>query len=66
MVRKLYNYFGYKFDADFEKRMREYLAENPKHKHGTHRYSLEQFGLDRNIVYSSLEIYCKRFGLQGE
>ncbi len=26
--------------------MRCWLAENPQHKHGVHRYSLEQLGLD--------------------
>jgi Sulfotransferase family len=28
-----------------ERRMRAYLAENAQHKHGSHRYTAEQFGL---------------------
>lgn len=62
-VRKLYEHFGYEFNHDFEKRMQEWLAENRQHKHGKHRYSLEQFGLDRDMVYSALDKYCRRFGL---
>jgi thioesterase domain-containing protein/3-oxoacyl-(acyl-carrier-protein) synthase/acyl carrier protein/ubiquinone/menaquinone biosynthesis C-methylase UbiE len=65
-VRKIYEHFGYEFNTEFEQRMLEWLAENRQHKHGKHRYSLEKFGLDQDIVYSALEKYCTRFGFVKE
>jgi hypothetical protein len=49
-VRAVCRHFGYAFDDEFEARLRRWLAENPQHKHGVHRYSLEQFGLDPEAV----------------
>jgi hypothetical protein len=44
-VRRIYDEFGYEYTAEFESRMQQWLANNPEHKHGAHKYSLEQFGL---------------------
>lgn len=46
--------------------MRRYLAENPKNKHGVHRYTLAQFGLDRAEVGRRFEPYCQYFGIEPE
>ncbi len=62
-VRRIYEYFGKQYDAGFEERIRRYIAANPKDKHGVHRYSLEQFGLNREMVNRSFAAYCKRFGI---
>ncbi len=65
-VRNMYEHFGYKYEDRFEERMRKWLAENSQHKHGVHRYSLEQFGLDQNTVESYFTDYCERFGISPE
>lgn len=44
-VRRIYDHFGYEYTPDFERLMQLWLYANPQHKHGVHRYSLEQFGL---------------------
>ena len=44
-VRAVCEYFGYPFGTEFEARARRRLAEDSQHKHGVHRYSLEQFAL---------------------
>ncbi len=62
-VRRIYKHFGYEFDSRFEERMHEYLSANPQDKHGVHHYSLEQFGLDRDMVNRSFAAYCERFGI---
>jgi hypothetical protein len=49
-VRDACRHFGYAFDAEYETRLRDWIAANPQHKHGVHRYSLEQFGLDPDAV----------------
>ena len=45
-----------------ERAMRAFLAANPKDKHGAHRYSLEQFGLDADEQDRRFAAYRARFG----
>ena len=42
--------------------MRAYLEDNPQHKHGVHRYSAEQFGLDAEDVTGRFEGYREEYG----
>ncbi|MBV8233143.1 MAG: sulfotransferase [Planctomycetaceae bacterium] len=56
-VREICRYFGSACDAEFEDRMRRWLAENPQHKQGVHRYRLEQFGLDADAVNGRFATY---------
>jgi hypothetical protein len=46
MVRRIYDRFGMELRAETESRMRRFLAENPREKHGAHRYTLAAAGLD--------------------
>ena len=46
MVKRIYAHFGLPLTAATEQKMRAFIANNPKERHGTHRYTLEQFGLD--------------------
>lgn len=65
-VHRIYEYFGYKFDVRLEERMRAWLTANPQNKHGIHRYSLEQFGLNPDMVNRRFATYCKRFRILTE
>jgi len=65
-VRRVYEHFGYGYEARFEERMREWLAANPQNKHGTHRYCLEQFGMNPDMVNSRFATYCERFKISPE
>ena len=49
-VHRIYAHHGYEYSDPFEKRMKLWLAGNRKHKHGPHRYSIEEFGLDAEVV----------------
>jgi hypothetical protein len=49
-VRAVCDHFGYEFGREYESRARHWLAANPQHKHGVHRYSLDDFGLDSATV----------------
>jgi hypothetical protein len=46
--------------------VRAYLADNPRDKHGTHRYTLEEFGLDRGEVDAAFADYRERFGVSSD
>jgi hypothetical protein len=41
--------------------MRRWLAKNPAHKHGVHRYDLAQFGLTLADVESAFGPYQRQF-----
>ncbi|WP_272954057.1 hypothetical protein [Dulcicalothrix desertica] len=41
-----------------EKNIQQYIRENQQHKHGVHRYSLEQFGLNTDDVNEKFKDYC--------
>ena len=62
-ARQIYNYFGYDWSTEVETNMKQWLAKNPQHKHGVHRYSLEQFGLDETMVSQRFASYSDRFSL---
>jgi len=49
-VRDVCRHFGYTFGPEYEARARRWLAENPQHKHGVHRYRLGDFGLAESDV----------------
>jgi len=63
VIRRIYEYFDYSFDGQFEARIIEWLDENPKGKHGAHRYSLEQFGLTPEKVDDFFSDYREEFGV---
>ncbi len=49
-VQAICEHFGYDFSPEYEANARGYLATNPQHKNGVHRYRLEDFGLDDATV----------------
>ncbi len=49
-VQRIYEYHGYGYSDEFEKCMKQWLANNRQHKHGTHRYSMEKYGLCAETV----------------
>jgi hypothetical protein len=56
-IREACRHFGYEFSPEYEARARRYIAENPRHKHGVHRYRLEDFGLDEATVNHQFAAY---------
>ena len=60
-VRRIYDFHGYEYSAEFEANMTQWLADNRQYKHGTHRYTLEEFGLEAPQVKADFADYCKEF-----
>jgi hypothetical protein len=46
--------------------MQTWLDSNRQHKHGAHKYSLADFGLDRDDVDQRLMFYRERFNIPYE
>jgi hypothetical protein len=62
-VRRLYARFDLPYSPEFDAAMRAFLAANPQHKGGVHRYSLEQFGLDHAAETARYATYRARYGV---
>jgi hypothetical protein len=60
-VRKIYDYFDYSFTPEMETHLQQWIQQNPQHKHGVHRYSLEQFGLTPKMVNERFATYRQQF-----
>ena len=56
-VDKIYQYFGWYLNDASRTRMKNFLASNPKGKHGNHEYSLEDFDLSQDQVFKEFQDY---------
>ena len=65
-VRRIYDWVGLDLTSEVELGMRRFLTRNPQHKHGRHRYRLEDFGLDRETEERQFDHYRQRFGIPCE
>lgn len=63
-TRRIYEHFDLELTPAVEQGVRDYLAANPRDKHGSHRYTLEEFGLDRDEVDATFAAYRERFGVE--
>jgi len=60
-VQRVYDFLGWPLTAAARTAMQNFLAANPKNKHGVHSYTLEQFGLSRAAETLRFRNYCERF-----
>jgi hypothetical protein len=65
-VRRIYAHFELPLLPEAEARMRRFLAENPRDKHGRHRYSLAFAGLEAERLRPAFADYQRRFGVASE
>lgn len=54
-VKDIYSHFGVSWTVQYEERLKTFMSQHPKDKHGAHRYTPEQFGqsaeeLDRHFA----------------
>ncbi len=64
VVRDLYDRLGQPLIEGQEAAMAAWMADNPRHRHGAHRYDLSQFGLTSEAVNEGLASYPDRFGAE--
>lgn len=61
-VRRIYDHFGSVMSEEHAAAIREWIALNPATKHGVHKHSPEQFGLDAETINRRFSPYVERFG----
>jgi hypothetical protein len=62
VVERIYARFGYTLSEDTARRMQERIAQDPEGRHGEHRYTLEQFGLNAPMIREKFVDYRRRYG----
>ncbi len=65
-VERIYEHFDIDLPGDAADVMREFIRENPKGKHGEHRYKESDYGIDPDTVRKSFARYIEHFGLRPE
>jgi hypothetical protein len=65
-VRGIYARLDLELTPDAEARMRQFLANNPQDKHGLHRYSFDDTGLDLATWRARAERYQRYFDVESE
>jgi len=62
-ICRIYDFLGWRLNDRTKHAMKAFLASNPKNKHGVHRYSLGQYGLDPMKERKRFSAYCERFSI---
>ena len=65
-VQGVYDFLHLPFTNEAQQQMQAWLASNRQHKHGAHKYSLGDFGLDADEVDSRMTFYRERFNIPYE
>ena len=60
-MERVYEFLGWRLSSEARASMERFLSENPRNKHGAHRYALSDFGLNRAVVTQRFARYCERF-----
>jgi hypothetical protein len=66
VVQKIYEAFDLPMSNEGAARMKWFIADNPQGKHGIHRYSPEEYGIDPAVVRKDFRPYIERFDLRPE
>jgi len=65
-VQRIYDFIDRPLEPRVRDRMVASRRDNPQHKHGQHRYRLEDFGLDRAAVAAGFAAYRERHAIPHE
>lgn len=62
-AHRVYDAFDLPWTEDVERRMRQFLADNPRGKHGAHQYELSDFGIELDSIRQRFSGYCDSFSV---
>ena len=66
VVEQIYDALDLPLSGEAADRMKAFIADNPKDKHGIHRYSPDEYGVDPDRTRESFRPYMECFGLEPE
>jgi hypothetical protein len=62
-VRDIYDHYDLAWSEEFAERLNYYVQQNPRGKHGAHRYAPEDFGQRKEAISERFAAYIERFEL---
>jgi hypothetical protein len=62
VVKKIYHKHGIPLSNMAEAKMKVFIAANPQHKHGAHKYRTDDFGIAEHQITERFEDYMEQFG----
>lgn len=65
-IRSVYEKMGRPFESAHAERIRTYLANKPKGKHGTHHYDVADWGFTKEEVREKTRAYVEAYGVSLE
>jgi hypothetical protein len=65
-LRRLYEELELAWPLHHDRAVRDYLAAKPKGKHGEHRYTFADVGLDEDSVRATFAKYVDHYGITEE
>ena len=65
-LRRICAFIGVPWQDEFSAAVTRHLEANPKDRHGAHRYTLEQFGLEPGALREAYNPYVARFVERGQ
>lgn len=65
-LRRVHEFLELRWDDAAKANVRRWLEGNPQNKHGRHRYTAADFGLDRDEIDERFKAYRERFGVESE
>jgi Sulfotransferase family len=66
VVNSIYERLGIELSNEADRRMRRFIAEHPREKHGGHSYSFAETGLDAGTLRERMRPYQEFFGVPDE
>jgi hypothetical protein len=63
VVHRAYERFEIPWSAEVEGRMRTFVANNPRDKHGAHQYDVEDFGISMEQIRERFAGYCSAYDI---
>jgi hypothetical protein len=63
VVRRVYRHFDIALTDEAERRMKAFIAANPRDKHGSHHYTAAMFGLDAQRIKAQFADYYTRYSV---
>ena len=60
-LQRAYDTLGLEWSSEAESKMHAFISDNPRGKHGAHRYTLEDFGLQLGEIRERFGAYCEAY-----
>lgn len=62
-IEKAFKKLGLDFDERFKEKISNYLAQNPRYKHGKYKYDIEKYGLTQNEIQQRFKFYTDYYDI---